>query len=449
MKTEQERTVFTNKALGVLILPLIVEQILAVSVGMVDTMMISYAGEAAISGVSLVDMINNLLIFVFAAIATGGAVIISQYIGHKDLKLACATADQLLMITALISTCIMGIILLAREPLLRILFGSITPDVMESALIYLVISAISYPFIAVFNSCSAIFRSMGNSKVSMYISVLMNLMNAVGNAILIFGFHMGVAGAALATLAARVTAACVMLCLAKNRNNLVYVKIKGIFAWKKDLIHKILYIAIPNGVENGIFQLGRVLVVSIIALFGTAQIAANAVANSLDSMGCIAGQAMNLAMITVVGQCIGAGDKEAAVFYAKKLWKITYVLTIAINLIILGCLPWILNIYTLSEEARNLSYLLVMIHNGIAMLLWPTSFTLPNALRAGGDVKFTMYVAVFSMITFRLGFSYIIGILLGLGALGVWIAMIIDWIFRASFFLWRFYQGKWKELKVI
>lgn len=443
------KKLFSNKDLYRLILPLMVEQVLSISVGMVDTMMISREGEAAISGVSLVDMVNHLLITVLAALATGGAVIVSQYIGHKDRDSACRSAGQLITVTTLISAAIALLCVLLRAPLLSLLFGSIEDDVMSSALVYFRISAYSYPFLAVYNSCAALFRSMGNSKISMFVSAGMNITNIIGNAILIFGFHMGVAGAAYASLISRMLAACVMFVLLYPDKNYVYLRAKEIFRWDRTIIGKILYVACPSGIENGIFQLGRVIVVSIIANFDTTQIAANAVANNLDSMGCIAGQAMNLAMITVVGQCLGAGDHDQAEFFAKKLMKITYAATAAINLVIFANLWWVLPIYELSAETHRLALILILIHNGFAMLLWPVSFTLPNALRAGGDVRFPMFISVFSMIVFRILFSMILGIGCGMGAIGVWIAMVMDWVFRSANFITRFRGGKWKTIKVI
>ncbi len=442
-------TMFSKKQLQKLIFPLIVEQVLAITVGMVDTMMISYAGESAISGVSLVDMINVLLINIFAAVATGGAVVVSQYLGHGNRKNACRAAEQLITVSVVISTGLMLVSLLFRGQILRLLFGAVEADVMENAMIYFLISAFSFPFLGVFNAGAATYRSMGNSRISMQVSAGMNVFNAIGNAILIFGFQMGTAGAALSTLAARVLGAVVMMILTMNRKNDVYVIFGNLFSWERDMVQRILHIAIPNGVENGLFQLGRVLVVSIISQFGTVQIAANAVANNLDSMGCIAGQAMNLAMITVVGQCMGAGEKDQAVWYTKKLWKFTYRITAIVNSIILLSLPFILNIYSLSPEARRFAFILVWIHNGCAILLWPTSFTMPNALRASGDVKFAMIVSVASMFIFRIGFSVILGIHLGLGAIGVWIAMVFDWLCRVSFYIWRFLSKKWLNFKVI
>ena len=440
---------FSGKDLRRLILPLIIEQILAIGVGMIDTMMISQEGDAAISGVSLVDMVNHLIITILAALATGGAVIVSQYIGHRDRDAANRAAGQLITVTTLISSAIAFVCLVLCRPFLSLLFGAIEADVMESAVIYFRISAYSYPFLAVYNACAALFRSMGNSKISMYVSAGMNITNAVGNALLIFVFDMGVAGAAWASFFSRALAAAVMFRLLLSKKNHVYLQMRAIFAWEGQLIRKILFIACPSGIENGIFQLGRVLVVSIIAGFGTTQIAANAVANNLDAMGCIAGQAMNLAMITVIGRCLGAGDTEQAEYFAKKMMKITYAATAIVNVIIFSNLWWILGVYDLSDEARQLALILICIHNGLAVFLWPASFTMPNILRAGGDVRFPMAISVTSMIVFRIVFSLILGVGCSLGAIGVWIAMVLDWIFRSTNFYIRFKKGKWKTIKVI
>ena len=360
-----EKSMFTSAELKKLIYPLIIEQILAITVGMVDTVMISYAGEAAMSGVSLVDMINNLLISIFAAVATGGAVVVSQYLGSQNPKSASRAATQLITVAFVIAAGFMLVSIIGNKSILRLLFGAIESDVMDSACIYFLISAWSYPFLAVYNASAAIFRSMGNAKISMKISIGMNIFNAIGNAILIFGLSMGAAGAALSTLAARILGAIVLLYLATKKNLPVSVNMREVFKWESDMVRRILNIAIPSGIENGLFQLGRVLVVSIIALFGTYQIAANAVANTLDAMGCIAGQAMNLAMITVVGRCMGAGEKEQAVYYTRKLWKITYIITIAVNSAILISLPWLLRLFALSPKAYKYAYILVMIHDEI------------------------------------------------------------------------------------
>ena len=444
MEKEKE-LLFSGNDLKKLIIPLVFEQTLAITVGMADTMMIASAGEAAVSGVSLVDMINMLIFSVLSALATGGAVVTSQFIGAKQREQACRSAKQLLYTAIAGGMVFMVVVLLAREPLLRLFFGSIEADVMENALIYMVISALSFPFLAVYNACAALFRSMGNAQITLKVSILMNVMNIVGNAVCIFGLNMGVAGVAIPSLVSRAAAGIILYVLLKNPDNLVYF-VKETFQIQWDMVQRILYIGIPSGIENGLFQLGRVLVVSIISGFGTIQIAANGVANNLDAMGCIAGQAMSLAMITVIGQCVGAQDEKQIRHYAKKLLLITYVMTAAIcSAILLGLNP-ILSLYGLSSETTRLAWILVMIHDGFAMILWPIAFVLPNMLRACNDVRFTMVVSIFSMFAFRIGFSYVIGIRMEMGAIGVWIAMVMDWIFRASLFVWRYRSGYWKKL---
>ena len=435
---------FSDKAIYQLIVPLIIEQILAVTVGMADIMMISVAGEAAVSGVSLVDMINVLIINIFAALATGGAVVSAQFIGKKDREKACLSAYQLLLITIIISVLVMVIILLFKRPILRLLFGEIETDVMENAIIYLNITAVSYPFLAIYNSCSALFRSMGNSRVSMLLSFLMNVINIGGNAFFIFLLHFGIAGVAIPSLISRFLASIIILYLICNTKNQIYIEPKVRIKLDSAMIKKILHIGIPNGLENGLFQLGRVLVVGIIASFGTVQIAANAVANNVDSMGCIPGQAISLAMITVIGQCIGAGDYKQVEYYTKKLMKISYAFTSSINAIIICILPFLLAVYHLSSDTLELAKILIWIHSGCAIFLWPASFTFPNALRAANDVKFTMIASIASMWIFRIVTSYILGKYMEMGAIGVWIGMILDWIFRIICFTCRYHSGKWK-----
>ncbi|MEY8320072.1 MATE family efflux transporter [Lachnospiraceae bacterium 46-61] len=440
----KQKELFSNKAIYQLIIPLIIEQILAVTVGMADVMMISVAGETAVSGVSLVDMINVLIINIFAALATGGAVVSAQFIGKKDRKQACSSAYQLLLITIIISVFVMMVMLLFKRSLLKLLFGEIEPDVMKNAIIYLNITAVSYPFLAIYNSCAALFRSMGNSRVSMALSFLMNVINIGGNAFFIFYMHLGIAGVAIPSLIARFLASIIILYLICNSKNQIYIEPKLKIKLDSTMIKKILHIGIPNGLENGLFQLGRVLVVGIIASFGTVQIAANAVANNIDSMGCIPGQAISLAMITVVGQCVGAGDYKQSEQYTKKLMKISYAFTSSINALIILVLPLLLAIYHLSDDTLKLAQILIWIHCGCAIFLWPASFTLPNALRAANDVKFTMITSIASMWIFRIMTSYILGKFMGMGAIGVWIGMILDWIFRVICFIWRYCSGKWK-----
>ena len=356
---------FSNKDLRKLIVPLIFEQALAITVGMADTMMISSVGEAAVSGVSLVDMVNMLIFSVLAALATGGAVVTSQFIGAKKPEKARLSAKQLLYTVIIASLLLSVLAILARGPLLRLFFGSIETDVMENAIIYLTISAVSFPFLAVYNACAALFRSMGNSQITLKVSILMNAINICGNALCIFVLHMGVAGVAVPSLVSRAVAGILLYIFLRNPRYLVHFD-RQPFSLDWSMIKNILYIGIPSGIENGIFQLGRVLVVSIISGFGTVQIAANGVANNLDAMGCIIGQAMNLAMITVIGRCVGANDENQIRYYTKKLLLITYISTIALNSCILLSLNPILKLYGLSQETTRLAWLLVMIHNSVA-----------------------------------------------------------------------------------
>ena len=443
-QTVTENRLFSKKDLRKLIIPLILEQTLAITVGMADTMMISSAGEAAVSGVSLVDMFNNLIISVLAALATGGAVVTSQCIGAGRREEACRSARQLVFTEAAITIGISVLVLLFHRQILGLFFGQIEADVMQNAIIYLIISVFSFPLLAVYDSCAALYRSMGNAQITLKISLLMNVINVEGNAIGVYVLKLGVAGVAIPSLVSRGVAGVVLFTLLHNPDNLVFLT-REKFKVDATIVKRILFIGIPSGIENGIFQLGRVLVVSIIAAFGTSQIAANGVANSLDSMGCIVGQAMSLAMITVIGRCVGAGEEGQVRYYTKKLLGETYFYTAVINSIILLLLPWILQIYGLGEETTRLSYILVMIHDGMAIFLWPASFVLPNMLRACNDVKYTMVVSIFSMITFRIGFSYLFGVHMGWMAVGVWAAMVIDWVFRVLCFVGRYLAGTWRK----
>lgn len=435
---------FSNRALAALILPLILEQTLAITVGMADTMMVASVGEAGVSGVSLMDMINNLIFSVLAALATGGTVVVSQYLGANRLTDARDTSKQVVLTVFSAAAVLALLTALLRKELIRLLFGSIEADVMDAALTYLTVSAISYPFLGVYNAYAALFRAMGKTSITFYTSIVGNILNVAGNAVCIFGLHMGVLGVAIPSLLSRAVMALILyVCLKKPTHVLSVDRLS--FRPDVEQIRKILYIGVPGGIENALFQGGRVLVVSIISLFGTIQIAANGVANSLDNMGCIVGQAMNLAMVAVIGRCAGTLDQGQIRYYTKKLMAFTYIATAVVNTTIIISLPLLLSLYGLSDETTVLAYKLVMIHNGFAMLLWPVSFVFPNMLRACNDVKYPMRISIFSMAAFRIGFSYVLGVRFGMGALGVWYAMILDWVFRCICFVGRYLHGDWKN----
>jgi putative MATE family efflux protein len=327
--------------------------------------------------------------------------------------------------------------------MLSLCYGSIEEDVLAAGVTYLRITAPSYPFLALYNAGAALFRSTGNSRISMRISILMNIINIVGNAVCIFGLNMGVEGVAWPSLVSRAVAAVLILRACMKKDNTLHVVIARRINGK--MARRILGIGIPSAFENSLFQAGRIMVVSIISTFGTVQIAANAVANNLDGMGIIPGQAISLAMISVVGRCIGACDNDQARYYTRRLIKWSYLTLALFNGSILLFLKPIVGLYALSGETMKLAEILVTIHAGCAILLWALSFVLPNALRAANDVRFTMIVSICSMVVWRLGFSYIIGVRMGYGAIGVWIAMVVDWICRVTCFVWRFESGRWES----
>lgn len=445
----EERNIFSNADLKKLIVPLFLEQLLEVLVGVADTFMVSYAGEAAVSGVSLVNMYNTVFLFLFSALAAGGAVVISQYIRSGDKEQAGLSGGQLLMIAAVFSAAVMALSLLGNRQILRLLFGEVDADVMEACVTYLQISAYSYPAIAIYNAGAAMYRSMGKTRVTMYISLAANGINIVGNAVGVFVLHAGVAGVAWPSLIARTFSAIWILILCFRKKNQVVLRWRCILQWNGSMIRRILRIAVPNGVENGLFQLVKVALSSITALFGTVQIAANGVAQSFWSVAALMGTALGLAFVTVIGQCMGAGDSEAAEYYMRKLLRVTVLASVLWNALILAAAPVVLQGYALSEQAAELVLILILIHNLFNAVFYPFSGALSNGLRAAGDVRFTMFVSLFSTIGCRVVFSVIFAIWLDLGVIGIAFAMCLDWVIRAAFFWGRFCRGKWKTFQVI
>ena len=435
---------FTGKQLRALILPLIVEQFLGIFVGMADTMMVASAGEAAVSGVSLVDSLNVLLIVLFVALTTGGSVIISQHLGAKSYSDALKSAQQLLLSTTSLSLLMTAIALLGNYWLLHFIFGNIAPDVMGHARIYFFILAFSYPFLAIYNSCAAIFRAMGNSKISMTASLVMNLLNVCGNALLVFCFHMGASGVAISSLISRMFAAAFLLLMLRRPDQLITLKTYSL-QFDTGIIRKLLYIGVPSSIETSIFQIGKMLVLSVVAGFGTSATTANAVSNSLSQFALIPAAAIGTAMITISGQCIGAGAYDLAVSYTKKLLLLSHGILAATNLIMFFACPYLLPLYSLTPETLQTATLLIRVHSIGAIFLYPESFMLTNTLRAAADVKYPMVVSILYMWIWRVGFSYIMGIYFHMGVLGVWVAMLSDWLCRSICFGLRVRSGVWKS----
>ena len=444
-KKENIGMMFSGKDLRKLIIPLVIEQTLAVMVGMADTIMIASRGEEAVSGVSVVDTIAVLLIGLFSALATGGAVVSSQYIGRKDRENASKAANQLVVAIGSMALFVMLISLVFNQQILSLIYRDIDAQVMAYARTYFYITAVSFPFLALYNAGAALFRAMGNSKISMKASLLMNIINVVGNAFFLFVLDMSVEGVALATLLSRMVAAVIMVSLIRKPTNPIHIDehFRLGFDWK--MIKRILNIGVPSGLENSVFQLGKLLVQGVTASFGTAAIAANAVANTVASFEVIPGNAMSLSMVTIVGQCVGADDEKQMRHYAKKLIKIAYIALIALNSVLLLCMDGIVWLYHLEPETAVIAKQLMLCHGGFAMIVWPLAFVMPNALRAANDVKFTMVISMLSMWTFRVMLSSVLAKDVGLGVLGVWLAMIVDWFFRGTCFLVRFLRGGYRK----
>ncbi len=440
---------FTDRDLRNLIFPLFIEQFLLMFVGIADTFVVSFSSEAAVSGVSLVTSFNTVLIFLFTALSSGGAVIISQYIGSGKEQKASASSGQLLMISAVLSAALAVLILVFHTQLLRLLFGKVEEDVMAACESYLRITTLSLPFLAVYDAGAALCRSIGKTSVTMNISIVANVINVIGNCVGVFVLGLGAAGVAWPSLISRLLSAAAVTVYCFRKQNPVRYRMADVFAWDGSLLKKIMGIALPNGLENGVHQLVKVALSSMVALFGTSQIAANGVAQSIWSLASIMGLAMAPVYTTVIGQCMGARDIAAANFYFKKLDKITLVLSVLWNALIFAVTPLIVRYSAISPEAKNLVVWLVLINNIFNGLAYPFAGSLGNGLRAAGDVKFTMIVSISLTIGARLFFSALFGMWLGWGVIGVAIGMSIDLVFRGAVFLWRLKSQKWTRFQVI
>lgn len=446
---------FDRKFLLKLVLPLIIEQILAVSVGMADMIMVSGAGETAVSGVSLVNTISNLLIYVFTALATGGAVVAAQAVGAKLKEKANLVSNQLILICSAVSIVITLVCLLLNRQILGLIYGSVEPAVMEQAVLYFYITSFSFPFISIYYGATALFRSMGNSKLSLYVSASMNILNIIGNAIFVFGFKMGIAGVGYSTLISRAVAGIIVILMLRNQDLELHIDKYLRLGWDWNIQKKILALGIPSGIDSAMFQIGKLFTMTLIAGLGTASIAANATASTIELLATIPASATGLAITTIVGQCVGAGDYTSAKKYIKKLMFWAYVMLWAENIIIVFLTPTIASWYQLSAEGDRLARILMWYHSACCVVMWPAAWTLQSVLRASGDVKYLMTSSILIMWVFRIGFAYLLtwgNNKLGSplpGVLCVWIAMTIDWFARCVSNITRIKSGKWMRGAVI
>ncbi|MBD5452138.1 MAG: MATE family efflux transporter [Lachnospiraceae bacterium] len=434
---------FDNRALFLLLLPIIIEQLLNSLMGMVDTMMVSTVGSEAISAVSLVDSINNLVIQIFSAMASGAAIICSQYIGSGNEKESNKAARQVVLTVLVISLAIMSFCILGGERLLRLVFGAVEEPVMENAIIYFIITVISYPFLALFSAGAAFYRASGNAKFPMKVSVVSNVLNIAGNAMFIYVFHWGAAGAALSTLLSRVFCTTVIFyCLRKPKQIIVvkdYLKIRP----DMSLIVKIMAIGIPSGIENGMFQFGKLAIQSTVSTMGTVAIAAQAMTNILENVNGVFGIGVGIGLMTVAGQCIGAGRKEETKYYIVKLTKIAWVGIFASCLFVLAITKPVTWLAGMEPKAAAMCFEMVTAITIAKPLFWVGSFVIAYGLRAAGDVKFSMMVSVITMWGCRVALCIFLVKVFHFGPMAVWIGMFADWGIRSVIFILRFLSGKW------
>lgn len=448
-KIDYGNLLFPRRALWMLLIPLIIEQMLNSLMGMVDTLMVSRVGAEAISAVSLVDSINNLVLQVFAAMAAGAAIICSQYLGRKDEKGCNDAAKQIVLTVVVISSVIMIIGVGFRKPLLHLIFGSVEEAVMTNAQMYFLITALSYPFIALFQAGAAFYRACGNSKFTMKTALIANVANIVGNTLFIFVLQMGAAGAAVSTLISR--ALCAFVVFYALRKPGYAIQLKNYFSIRPDLnlIVKILAIGVPSGIENGMFQFGKLAIQSTVSSLGTAAIAAQAMTIIFENVNGMAAVGIGIGLMTVVGQSIGAGRQEEAKYYIVKLASYAEVaMIISCILVYIAARP-VTVLAGMSEESTTLCMQMILAITIVKPLLWVPSFTPPNGLRAAGDVRFSMITATLTMWLCRVALSIFLMRVVKTGPIGVWYGMFADWGVRGVIFTIRFVRGKWLRFKVI
>lgn len=444
MQIERQK-LFTNRQLIRLIMPLMMEQALAFLVGMVDGIMASSVSETAMSGVSLVNNISAVILNLFTALSTGGAVVVSQYLGARQKETAKHACGQLITMAVGVSVVLMAVSMLFAKQLLQLFFGDIEVDVMNAAYTYFMYNAISFPFIALYNSGAAIFRSHGNSKISLYVSILRNVVNIVGNAICVYGLHMGVEGVAIPTVISRIVGAVTILVMVMTSKMEIRPDKKDIFHIQVKLIRKMLNVAVPTAFETSLFALGRVFTLSMITGFGTYQIAANTTANALVNIVGVVPTAMRVSALTVIGRCVGARDFEQVRENTRKLILWCYALHTVVAGAVLFLRYQCINVYdSLSPETIELAAKLLVIYLVPAIAVYPLAFVTPGVLRGASDGGFTLFGSLLSMAV-RLIVAYILCVSLGWGAVGVWIGMVSDWVVRIIVFSGRYLSGGWKK----
>lgn len=447
--TNNSDHIFSNVDIRKLLIPIMLENLLASLMGTVDTMMVSNVGASAVSAVSLVDSINILVIQALSALAAGGAILCSQYIGSSNPKGANRAARQVFLVMTVLSVFISAICLILRVPMLKFIFGSVEAEVMADSQAYFLFTLLSFPFIGLYDAGASIMRAQKDSKSPMIISIISNFLNIGGNAILIFGLGMGVAGAALSTLASRVFCAVVVIIKLRNPSQTICVNRYYTIRPDWDLIKRVLYIGIPSGIENSMFQFGKLAIQSTVSTLGTVAIAAQAMTNILENLNGIAAIGIGIGLMTVVGQCLGAGRKDEAIYYIKKLSLVSEVVIIASCLIIFILTKPITMLAGMEPASARLCFEMITFITIVKPICWVPSFIPPYGLRAAGDVKFSMIVSCCTMWLCRVSLCIYLCRVWGFGPIAVWIGMACDWMLRSIIFTARFHSRKWLNHHVI
>ena len=442
---------FTNRALVNLTIPIIIDALLAILAGTVDAAMVSSAGEAAVSAVSLVDAINILFISVFSSLAVGGSVVTAQYIGSRNYEKAKTSANQLLYAATFIASSLMAVLLSFHGSLLKLIYGGIEERVYTNAKTYFFITLLGYPFLAIGSSSGAVLRSMGKNRQAVTITIISNACNVAGNALLIYGFDLGIAGAAISTTFSRFVFAALGLMLAHNKKLPARFQKLLHFRLDWDVMRRVLRIGLTNGMEGGLFYVGKLLIATLVSSFGTIAIAADSVSQTINNLGWTIVGSFGTVMLTVVGQCIGAGELEQAKAYVKKLLTAATVAMVTV----FGCIfllrHQVVKLFDFGPEALDLAGY----YTGFSALasifsLYAFSFVPLNAFRAAGDIRYSVTLSISSMFAFRVALCFLLNAIFPqMGLLCVYTGMWIDWAFRSVMNMFRYRSGKWLRKKLI
>lgn len=440
---------FTRRRIVALLIPLMLEQFLSGLMGIADTMMVTSVGETAISAVSSVDSINTLVLNLLAALSAGGVIVCSQYLGRKQGEQANHAARQVMLVSVGLAAALMAVCLVLRGPLLSLIFGAVEETVMEQALDYFLITAISYPFMAVQQTASAAFRAGGHSAAPMSVAAVANAVNVAGNAILIYEYDLGVVGAAWSTTVSRILSAAVLLVLLRNERLPISIRNYRAIRFDGKLAGMVLRVGVPTGVENSMFQLGKLVVQSTVTTLGTTAMAAQAMTHMLDLVECMPSQAIGIGLLTVAGQCVGAGRLDEAKRYTRRFCILSEVTLVAMSALVLGVTPFVTRAAGMSAESAGLTFELLTLISIVKCSIWVLAFTLPNGMRTAGDVRFSAIVSALSMWIFRVCGSWVLCRGFGVGLIGVWLAWFSDWACRLVIYVWRYRSGRWQSKQVI